>query len=722
MQVSEKTEKFLYKSAQIGVASILFLPLVLLSYFKITPDDQSSKVLIFQSIMEIVFLFYGLLVLTNKNYLPKKSGLFLAFILFFFTEFASGILGINFFGSLFGNLTRTDGIILHLHLLLFFIVLISIFKEKEAWLKLLKISVVVASISSAVALSQKLGFHWFYFPSSDRLPGTLVNAGMFGNYIALSIFLAIFIIFTEKSKKLRIFWGSLLVLNFLALILSGTRGAFVGVTAGFFLFLITIFWQNKKFTFDFFKERTVLFLAIFLIFIIIFFGFFKFVNFYKDKSQLAGRVYNVITFDLEPSRKVYWKIAMDGFFQRPILGWGGDSFNFVWDKYASFNDLENKYEIEPDKPHNKILEIAVSNGIVGLFVWLLGFFIIFYLIFKNKKHLALAGFFVCYFTVNFFLFDTISAYILFFLVAGFVNNNFGDTANSQSVSASVGRISGYKIAFAVMLLMVVAFLFYNLNAKTALAGMYFASGESSGPREPFGALYGYQKVLDQESFYGYDFKMLILTRLNLIMETNPPSEVKKGVFDLFFKMEPDLYKYMENSNQQKNRFYLYTARMYKWIYLFNKDSKNLDKMQNVLQQGINFNSNYPYFYLDMAELKILKNNGQEVEQFSQKFYKLTPQKVVDEEKMHLALAQSYFEIDDFENGLINGRKVLDIDYNLKKSKVPGLDLPNFTNSMALTYYKTGKVEEALKVYQIAIEIYPDYMDLWRRGLEYIAQD
>lgn len=719
---SQKIEDFLLKACQIGIACVLFLPLVLLSYFKITPDDQSSKVLIFQSIIEVVFLFYGLLVLTNKNHLPKKSILFSVFILFFFVEFISGIFGINFFRSLFGNLTRADGIILHLHLMLFFIVLISIFKEKEDWLKLFKISVIVSAISSLAALSQKLGFHWFYFPNPERLPGTLVNAGMFGNYIALSIFFAVFIIFAEKSKKLRIFWCFLLILNFLALFLSGTRGAFVGVAAGFFLFLIAIFWQNKKLTFEFFKKRTVLFLVLFLIFIIIFFGFLKFIDFYKDKSRLAGRVYNVITFDLESSRKVYWKTALAGFLKRPILGWGGDSFNFVWDKYAGFNDLENKYEIEPDKPHNKVLEIAVSNGIAGLFIWILGFFIIFYLIFKNKKYPALAGFFLCYFTVNFFLFDTISTYILFFLVAGFVNNNFGETVNRQSVSASVDIISGYKIAFAVILIAVIAFFFYNLNVKTALAGMYFASGESSGTKEPLGALYGYQKALEQNSFYDYDFKMLVLSRMNLLMETNPPLEVKTGVFDLFFKIEPDLYKYMEASDQQKNRLYLYTDRMYKWIYLFNKDSKNLDKMQNTIQQGINFNPNYPYFYLDMAKLKVLQNNFKEVAQFAQKFYQLTPQKAIDEEKMHLAVAQSYFEINDLERGIINGEKVLEIEYNLKKSGYAGLNLPNFTNSTAMACHKIGRVQEALKIYQRAMEIYPDYRNLWQRGLEYITQD
>ena len=735
MNIFGEMEKFLYKAVQIGIASVLFLPLVLLGYFGITPNDESSKVLVFQCIMEIIFLFYIYLVLLNKNYLPQKSNLFFAIILFFAVEIAASLAGVNFYRSFFGNLSRADGIVLHLHLLAFFVILVSVFKERVEWLKLFKISVVVSAISSITALLLKLMAIWFPSRWPERLSGTFINPDMFGNYIALSIFLATFVFLTEQNKKLKIFWCFILILDCWTLFFSGTRGAWAGFVAGILFILLSLIYYLWRLGIKPSKRKIALALIILLTIIAIIFCVFKLVSPYHGENYFINRIQSFLSFDIGQSRKILWQTAISSFLERPVLGWGADSFSFIWNKYSKGNGFDNEYEMEADKPHNKILEVASSSGLIGIFAYLLVFSVIFYLIFKNKKffdiyrqkagkylYLVLAAFFLCYFVENLFLFDTVSTYVLFFLVAGFVNNNFVNAPDARANYVNEGKISYLKMASAFAMLIFVALIFYNLNIKTALAGMYLASGDASGIKEPQGALYAYSESLSQNTFYDYDFKLLVLNRINSILETNPPDELKKSFFDVFLKMKPSLYKYMELNDQQKRRLYLYTIKMHKWLYLFNKDPKNLDEMDNIIQRGLSFNKDYPLFYLDVARLKILQNEHQQASEYAQKFYQLTPQDITDEEKMYLALAQSYLEINDLENGLLNAKKVLEIDYVLKKSNGGGPDLPNFTNFVALTYYKLGKAQEALKVYQRAIEIYPNYADIWQRGLEKIATD
>lgn len=717
MQILEKTENFLAKAVQIGVALVLFLPLIMLQYFAIAPTDETSKVLVFQCIIEVVFLIYVWLVLLNKNYLPKKSWFLLAFCLFFVLEIISGVLGANFYASLFGNLSRGDGIVLHLHYLAFFLVLTSIYKEKKEWFKLLRTTSVVGVACSALALLMKI-MAWLPGRWPERLSGTLINPGIFGNYIALSVFLIALAVLNEKNKKLRILWCLGLALNLYVLFFSGTRGAWAGLVAGLFFiaifFFINLKWLNHK----------KIFFAFVVLLTIVFAGFF-FMDFTKNVNEdnlIITRARSFLSFNLDQTRKVLWKTAVGSFLERPVLGWGGNNFGFYWDGHAKGNDFPDEYESAFDKPHNKVLEVASANGTAGLLAYFAIFFIIFLMLWKHRQSReswVLAGFFVCYFVENLFLFDSVPVFVLFLMATGFVNNNFGKLDQEAPIPKKIENLLLPKIILAVFLLIFTGIIFYNLNLKTALAGMYFKSGEQSGAREPLGALYAYPRVLSQNSVFDYYYKTLILSRLNVILESNPPKEIKDKIFAFFYEMEPDLQKYINGNGEQKNRFFSYMAKIYKSLYLFNKDKENLDKMEKIIAKAVEFNNKFPVFYLDMARLKIMQGKNKEALEYAENFYKLTPQKPIDGIKMHLALAQSYLEINDFKNGLPQAEKVLDINYNLKKSNQDWLSLPNFTNAVILICIKQDEAQKARDICQKAMEIYPERNEMWQQRLSEI---
>lgn len=737
----EKIEVFLIKAVKIGVALTLLVPLVLLGYFGVTPSDESSKVLVFQVIIEIILIFYLCLLSIDKNYLPKKSALLLAVFLFFLVEIITSFLGINFHRSFFGNIWRADGIFLHLHLLVFLIVIAGVFKEKEEWLNLLKISVFASGISSIAAVLQKLQIIELFNVEVSRLSGTLVNPGLFGNYIALSIFLAFFLVIHEKRKSLKVLWYSILALNFWALIFSGIRGAWVGAMAGFFIiFILQAVHFLPKSTHRFLNSSKKKFLVAFLVVVLVFTALFFGAVYFHEKNFLANRLYDILSLNLDDLRKSIWQVAWTAFEGKPLFGWGQNSFGFLWAKYSDGAGYANNgYSLSVDKPHNKILEVLVSGGIAGLLAYLSIFFILFYKILKykngeksfsdQKKQLTksvIMGFLVCYIIEHFFLFDSISTYILFFIVIGLVNNTYSNVLEPQKIPTKPLAFSLPK-AFAFLLAIITASLiFYQINIKTALSSMHLYSANVSSLAQE--ALYEYNNVISAHTPYDSDFKILVMSKLEGLagFDSNIQDDLKKIAFNLFFKVKPYAYDMMESEDQNKSNYYASTARIYKSFYLYNKNPQNLKEMENVLSGAIQFNPNLPVFYELMAESKILQGEYNEGENFAKIFYQSLPQNTVSERKMYMALARSYLEKEDFNKGFENAEKFFNIDYNAKKNNISDVNKLNgasFTNAVALMYYnELNDFKGTQRIYQRAMEIYPKYRQIFQSHLDQIIEE
>ena len=186
-------ERILLKAIKFGIILALFTPLIL-GRFGLTLSAY-PKAVFFRSLIEIIFIFYLLLISLNRKYLPKISLLFLAISIFIGSLILTSFTGVNFHRSFFGDPERTVGVILYLHLFVFFLILISVFREKKEWFKLFEITVIVSGISSLAGILQKLNVFSFYGLSlPQRISGTLSNPDFFAPYIVLSIFLAFFLL------------------------------------------------------------------------------------------------------------------------------------------------------------------------------------------------------------------------------------------------------------------------------------------------------------------------------------------------------------------------------------------------------------------------------------------------------------------------------------------------------------------------------------------------
>ncbi len=717
-------KNILLKSIRIGIALTLFSPLILGPFG--LDIIEYPKAVFFRSIVEIIFALYIFLLLLDKKYLPKFSPLLISIITFDVILIISSIFGINFYHSFFGDMNRAEGIIMHLHLLVFFVIITSIFSKKEDWLDLFKISVFVSGIVSFTAVLQQLNIIQLFNMYPPRISGTMSNPDIFGSYIALTIFIALFLFISEQKKNLKIVWIILAALNCYTLFFSATRGSIIGAALGLALILFYMFLNL-----DYKKRGLVLGIILILCIIILI----MFINL-KSLEKLPGAsVLNRFTELNLNGREKIWAAFPPAFTAKPILGWGYDSFIFISNKYMKTGQVTSFFY---DRAHNKLLEILLYSGIVGFISYLSIFFIIFYLILKygkpwNKSNnklkvpysLIILSFFVCYFIQNIFLFDNVNTYILFFLVAGFANNAFYSPEKSLKTNDSFIPKKSWpivlKIFFAAIVFLVITDTIYEVNIKPTIAAMNFPAAAGSDYKKAFS---DYKNAIKMHTIYDNDLTMNFIDgSLNLLENNNYGNDFKQEIIDELIKTKPFLYKNIKTEHQKVSISYEYLARIDEQKYLLDKDEKDLSDMENILKGAISFNPYAPATYELFGELKILKNSYPEGESYIKKGCSMdNSMGACGEDKLYRRMAQAYSKKGDIQNEIKNLQKVFDIyytDYKNKKNQndITPLNFGKFTNYLGTRYcQQLNDLQNCQKVFKKGMEIMPQYEDIFKQRL------
>ena len=749
-----RQENLLLRGIKTGVFLILLTPLVL-GPFGLT-FSAYPKAVFFRSLVEIVFILYLLLVFLNPRYLPKISTLVLTILFFIGTLVLTSFNGINFHRSFFGDPERAEGVISYLHLLAFFLILISVFNKEKEWFKILKITVIVSGISSFAGILQKLGFASFYGISlPNRISGTLSNPDFFAPYIVLTSFLGIFVLLSEKEKKWKNLWKLILILNCFTLILSGTRGAWIGMGIG--ITFLLCFWFFRYSDLKQKKRKKILFgfliLSIFALLIIPNQG-----KLGLEKSYFFQRFFGIFSPSSLGSRLDVWEISLNAWKEKPILGWGPESFSFVFDKYFKSDYLQYIPEaMYFDYPHNKVMELMAGTGLLGTLsyfsIFIVAFFYLFFrraksfnnaLVSKIKGHkssiinLTLAAFLISYFSQNLFIFDTVCTYLIFFLFLAFLNNNFLARSELKILEENKEPSRSKSPFFLKIVIVFLIFLslitFYQVNYKPTVAAMAFPRSLDYEQTEPGKALLGYKQGINKNTIYDKDFRIVLIERLILILENNwANKDTEEEIIKTLSYLRPLLEKDLEKADRRPFDYYRYLARINEKIYLFSKDPKALAAMEEAAKKGLDFNDQKPPFYRLIGAVKILENNYEEGEEFFQKAFALTPGRFEDRTESHRRLAIAYFRAGDKPKAAEQFKKVLDRRYcykkvilSLKKEKIPPKITQaevSFAEAVAVLYCRElNDFETCQQIYEKTMEIYPEYKTILQYHLEALMKE
>ena len=132
---------------------------------------------------------------------------------------------------------------------------------------------------------------------------------------------------------------------------------------------------------------------------------------FVQRSDVLSRFAN-ISLSEGASRFMVWNMAWRGALERPILGWGQENFDVVFNKY--YDPGMYSQEAWFDHTHNTVFDWLISGGILGLTAYLLIFFTALVMLWRDKRGVfstvdkaILTGFFAAYFFQNLFVFDNV---------------------------------------------------------------------------------------------------------------------------------------------------------------------------------------------------------------------------------------------------------------------------------------------------------------------------
>jgi len=390
------------------------------------------KSLYFFALSEIIIFCWLILIFVCPSFKPKKNAILISLIIYLFIFTLSTIFGVNPSYSFWSKHERMTGLLMQLHLFGFFLALSSTF-DKEDFKNFFVASIFIALLTGIFGVLNVEN-------RSMRGGGTIGNESFLGTYLLFNIFFALYLYFSSIDWKKNYGLISFLVLTICLLLIgirfrgqgfltyvflifykSGARAAKISLYGGIgLLFLLWLIATKKK------PFKILGFLVLIPSVILISYALYSIMFqpqslfrhlIEKEVGSFGGRFY-------------VWEGAKKAFFEKPLLGWGPENFEYPFQKYFNpcYGTGDCGGDVWYDRAHNVIFDTLVTTGILGLLSYFLILISIFYVLWKNflknKTDFWTASIFtslfVAYFVQNLTVFDMISSYLMLFLSLSFI--------------------------------------------------------------------------------------------------------------------------------------------------------------------------------------------------------------------------------------------------------------------------------------------------------------
>jgi len=391
----------------------------------------TGKAFFFRIIVEVAFAAWVILAFIDPKYRPRLTALNFAVTLFAVIALLADIFGVNPIRSIWSNFERMEGWMTIIHLWALFITVSCLFgagpEGKKLWHRWLNVSVAVATVIALYGFGQLFGWLAIH-QSAARLDATIGNAAYMAIYIVIHMFIVAYLFFAVRNGEFKgksfLTWAYpiLFVLFGIIVLQTQTRGAVIALACGLLVTLLV---------YSIFAGRTarksrmitgIIFGVLVLLAII----------FYVERKQpffansaIFGRLSSLSIESFKGEGRAHiWPMAVNGALQRPILGWGQENFNYIFN--ANYAPEMYGQEQWFDRAHNVFLDWFVASGFVGLFAYLALFVLAIIAIWRSDLSVAkksvLTGFVAAYAVNDFAVFDNLASYVFFFGILAFVNS------------------------------------------------------------------------------------------------------------------------------------------------------------------------------------------------------------------------------------------------------------------------------------------------------------
>ncbi len=546
----------------IGLWSVLLVPFFVAHdmYFPYI----SGKNFAFRIIVEIIFALWVYLAFIDAKYRPKFSWISVSVLAFVLIMAVADTLAVNPMKAIWSNYERMDGFVTLLHLLMYFLVFGSVMKTEKVWLWFFRSSV-IASMGMIVFVIQE----WTK-TGTTRVSVTLGNPIYVAVYFMFNFFFVLILLYQDviikselANKHIKtIFTNWLTYVYSLAAFIcafgiwrTSTRGVIFGLLGGLIItsIIIAIFEKKDKFI------RNLSIGALVSIVIIIA-GFFavKDTQFVKNNYTLE-RFASLSWTDVAgqgQGRRYVWPMALKGFIERPILGWGQDGFNHVFNKYYDVRMYNQEQWF--DRAHNTPLDVLIAGGIFGLLAYLSIFVAAIYVITRKKNNFGITeaglivGLLAAYFAQNLFVFDNLISYFFFYAVLAYLYSR--DTQEESGNMKVITEDTINYVALPVIIILLVAMLWYA-NIKPINANKNLIRAMQSLYQSPETSLNYFKEVFAANTFGNSEAREQIVSIAPSVANAAGLDEkLKQGFVDLAYNQMQEQLK--ETPNDARYQFFM----------------------------------------------------------------------------------------------------------------------------------------------------------------------
>ena len=643
MQFKTDTGKILYWSITVLIFSSLLTPFIV-SSSTIFPFEVGKGVMM-RILIELALIFYLWFLLLEKPSLRKGGLLFWSVLIYLGVLILTTTTSINPYRSFWGDLGRMEGVFTILHTGAIFFILVGLQWGEKVWLKFLGFSV---AVSLLVGLGELIGDKPIFFG----------NPAFLAVYSLFNLFFAGIILVKAKSWAWQVFGLLGLIINLIVPLVVANRGVLLGL--GVAVLVMSFLFSLLS------RQRIVKLISLaIVVLVIIGVGFVFLVRGSSLVERLPSAIQKFARIGVnDPStqtRLIALGVSFDAFKEKPVLGWGPEQFKVAYNKY--FNPKHLTYEQTWfDRAHNKVAEVAVNQGIVGLISYLAIFAIAILNLVKltrkngiNEQEIFMAviliGLIIAYFVQNLFLFDTPVSYLMLFSSLGFINFLIQGSFESNKKFPKSKQLSLVSIMGVVVASFILVVLIFSVNVRIFKVAQLTQRGINSPYQED--TYSAFSTALAKKTYAQQD---VLKEAAQFLLIGNHTSSVEwEKTFNLVTSQLEDFLQREPNQAQLS----LLLGKLYNERSLL--DETMIEKARLTLQKSLTLVPLRPEVYTELGLVEFNQSNQNAALRLFQKAIDLNPRNP----KAHWDYGLALFIAQMSDEGLLEIERAIELGYDWK---------------------------------------------------------
>lgn len=489
----------------------------------------TGKAFYFRSLVEIAVAAWLVLACLDAAYRPRFSWIGVAVVGFVAWMFIADAFALNAAKAFWSNFERMEGWVLLIHLLGFFFAAGAVLRVEKKWRAWFLTSLAVSLIVSVYALLQLSGSLAIH-QGSTRIDATLGNSAYLAIYFLFNVCIALWLALTEKYAWVKWSLISLAVVEAVLLFYTETRGTIIGLTLALALAaLLTALTASRRA-----RHASALALAGILLLVG---GFYLARNSHVvQNNHVLQRIASISLSDGQ-TRFTIWHMAFQGVLERPIVGWGQEGFNYVFNKYYD----PSLYQQEPwfDRAHNAFIDWLVAGGVPAFLLYLSLFGTALLLLWKSSElsrpeRIALTAALVGYAVHNLFVFDNLYSYVYFFALLALVDSQVARPIEKLEHAPTLSALDGATYGLPTAAVLAFALIWFvnvpGMKAATELVAAISPTAidpATNAPELSAANITAFESLVTHPAFAAQEIREQLVSVATRIAQSSSATDVQK---------------------------------------------------------------------------------------------------------------------------------------------------------------------------------------------------